>query len=93
MIDPTDQQKTAFISFHEILFIIAQAKEWAPQVAAQSLSQTLHNDATWSRLQLSTYDVARGVSAATRTESSEAYLALGRLARFGDWKDPDDIPF
>jgi len=92
MIDPTNQRTTAFISLHEILFLIAKAKDWTPQVAAQSLAQTIRNDSNWQRLQMVSYDPASGIFPAYGALKTGALSALDRLARTGEWDDPDDIP-
>jgi len=93
MIDPTNQQTTEFISLHEILFLIAKARNWTPQIAAQSLAQTIRGNQDWKRLQMVSYDPAMGIRYVTGTTEIEAMNTLDRLARTGKWDDPDNIPF
>lgn len=97
MLDP-QEERAKFISLHELLFILAEAKGYSPQQAAQSLSQTINQNEQWRRLPMHHFDPATGLVACTYKEAGEALKRLALLARTGDSltsqeRLDDEIPF
>ncbi|MCG9095185.1 hypothetical protein [Laribacter hongkongensis] len=97
MLDP-QEERAKFISLHELLFILAEAKGYSPQQAAQSLGITMAQDPKWQQLKLHRFDPAMGMISTTVIEANEARERLALLARTGDTKtvserDSDEILF
>lgn len=97
MFDP-HEVRAKFISLHELLFILAAAKGYTPQQAAQSLCITLAQDPEWQLLNLQRFDPAAGMVSITLKDGAAVRERLALLARTGDSRTAqeralDDIPF